>query len=179
MSKKEMMTNLENIAQNKIGLFSRKYLFRLLFVLSGAFLIIGNSCFNKTKLKNETTFQTVQLGKDYDCLAPDRSEIRFLSKMDHGSMVHCTLPPHKTSEAVKHKTVEEIWYILEGQGKIWRKNQAEEKIAALHPEVSITIPVGTSFQFKNTGRDSLKILIVTMPPWPGESEAEKIDPYWN
>lgn len=32
------------------------------------------------------------------------------------------LPPGKTSSAVKHKSVEEIWYIIQGHGQLWRKS---------------------------------------------------------
>jgi uncharacterized cupin superfamily protein len=36
--------------------------------------------------------------------------------MKGGGLCYCTLSPGKTSRAVKHKTVEEISYFLEGQG---------------------------------------------------------------
>jgi hypothetical protein len=45
--------------------------------------------------------------------------------------------------------------------------------------VALTIPVGTSFQFRNTGRDPLAIIGVTMPPWPGEDEAMESKGVWH
>ena len=63
-------------------------------------------------------------GLDSDAAAPDGSEIRFLIDRRHGagraSMVHVTLPAGQVSRPVRHRTVEEIWYVLEGRGQVWR-----------------------------------------------------------
>ena len=123
-------------------------------------------------------FQIKKLNAKYDYLAPDQSEIRLLLKLKTGELTHCTLPPDKTSIAVRHKTVEEIWYFIEGQGKVWLKNEDKEEIVEVKPGLSLTIPLGTNFQFKNTGPKPLVFLICTMPPWPGKEEAVKIDSYW-
>ena len=66
-------------------------------------------------------FETKRLAEKADEIAPDGSEIRFLSELKGAGMCHCTLPPNSTSKAVKHKTVEEIWYFIEGRGQVWRK----------------------------------------------------------
>ena len=59
-----------------------------------------------------------------DTVAPDGSEIRFLIDQHHhaqgASVVEVTLPPGQVSRPVWHRTVEEVWYILEGQGQVWR-----------------------------------------------------------
>jgi mannose-6-phosphate isomerase-like protein (cupin superfamily) len=65
-------------------------------------------------------FSTKQLPEKVDQIAPDGSEIRLLMSLGGGGLCHCTLPAGKTSSAVKHKTVEEIWYFLAGQGELWR-----------------------------------------------------------
>ncbi len=122
---------------------------------------------------------TLPLKDKYDYPAPDGSEIRLLPQNEHGGLAHCVLPAGKVSKAVKHKTVEEIWYILEGIGEIWRKNTEDEKVVEIYPNLSLTIPVKTSFQFRNTGKTPLKILIATMPPWPGKEEAIHVDAYWK
>lgn len=114
-----------------------------------------------------------------DVLAPDGSEIRLLVRTTRGSMVHCTLPPGKATLAVRHRTVEEVWYGLEGEGEVWRKQGEDEQVVALRPGVSLSIPVGVHFQFLATGTTPLKFLIVTMPPWPGEQEAERVEDYWK
>tara|TARA_B100001245_G_C22883797_1_gene425151 strand:- start:1598 stop:1891 length:294 start_codon:yes stop_codon:yes gene_type:complete len=94
-------------------------------------------------------------------------------------MVHATLQSGKVSSPVKHRTVEEIWYVLEGRGEIWRKIGLVEDISDVTVGSSITIPTRTSFQFRNTGNSPLTVLIVTMPPWPGEQEAEAIQGKWK
>lgn len=84
--------------------------------------------------------------------------------MKGGGICHCTLPVGNTSSAVVHRNVEEIWYILDGEGEVWRKNDMREEVVQVTANMSLTIPPGTSFQFRNTGKLPLQILIVTMPP---------------
>ena len=120
-----------------------------------------------------------RLPDDFDTLAPDGSEIRLLSSTGRGSMVHCTLNPGEVSLPVAHKTVEEVWYFLEGRGQVWRKFGDEERVVDVTPGGSLSIPVGAHFQFRTTGDDPLMFLIVTMPPWPGEDEAYRVPGRWS
>lgn len=115
---------------------------------------------------------------DYNTLAPDGSEIRYLSTTSNGSMVHCTLPPAQVSAAIKHQTVEELWFILSGEGQLWRKWDDAEEVIDLIPNSSITIPLGVHFQFRCTSTIPLCFIIVTLPPWPGSQEAIRVADYW-
>jgi len=119
-----------------------------------------------------------QLPQDYNELAPDGSEIRLLLGLKGGGLCHCTLPPGKTSKAVKHRTVEEIWYFLSGKGEVWRKDNEKEEVVEVIPGTCIDIPLGTHFQFRNTGDKPLCFIISTMPPWPGNDEAIKVKGKW-
>lgn len=121
---------------------------------------------------------TKSLSKDCDYLAPDGSEIRLLPSGNGGGLCHCTLPPKGVSKAVRHKTVEEIWYFLSGQGEVWRKLGDQEEVANVSRGVSLTIPVGTHFQFRTTGAEPLCLIIATMPPWPGQDEAVSVPGRW-
>jgi len=123
-------------------------------------------------------FETKPVPINYNELTPDGSELRLLPNLKGGGMCHCTLPVGKTSRAVKHKTVEEIWYFLEGTGEVWRKQDGHEEVIKVGPGVSLTIPLGTYFQFRNIGKEPLRFIIVTMPPWPGPAEAERVENYW-
>ncbi|MCH8063725.1 MAG: cupin domain-containing protein [Chloroflexi bacterium] len=123
--------------------------------------------------------QTNQLPSDYTALAPDGSEIRELVKVDGGSMVHCTLPQGKTSIAVAHRTVEEVWYVLHGRGQVWRAQDGRESVVDVSPGTALTIPLQASFQFRNTGAEDLCFIIVTIPPWPGEDEAYHVEGRWS
>lgn len=123
--------------------------------------------------------QTCALKQEADYLAPDGSEIRLLPSMTGGGLAHCTLPAGKVSLAVAHKRVEEIWYVIEGQGEVWRRTGGTHETTALASGISITIPPGTGFQFRNTGSEPLRILIATMPPWPGPQEAYPVEGQWE
>ncbi len=113
-----------------------------------------------------------------DVTAPDGSEIRLLPTVPRGSMVHCRLPPGAVSRAVRHRSVDELWYVLRGRGVLWRRCGDEERETPLLPHTAHAIPRGTAFQFRNTGTEPLDIVIVTMPPWPGEAEAERVPDHW-
>ena len=115
----------------------------------------------------------------YDYLAPDKSEIRLLLSMKGGGLCHCTLPVNGVSRAMKHKTVEEIWYFLSGEGEVWQKDTNGSKPVEVRPGTCVTIPVGTHFQFRNTGDTPLCFIISTMPPWPGPQEAERVEDHWE
>lgn len=119
------------------------------------------------------------LPSSMDLRAPDGSEIRLLTATSRGSMVHCTLPPGGVSVAVRHRTVEEVWYVLEGRGEVWHRLDGREEITAVRPGISLNIPLGAEFQFRNPGTEPLLFLIVTMPPWPGEKEAEPVIGIWS
>ena len=113
-----------------------------------------------------------------DVIAPDGSEVRILAATTRGSMAQFTLPPGTVSKAVAHRSVEEVWLVTHGSGRMWRRLGDEVVIADLTPGVSIAIPVGAHFQFRNDGNDPLHCVGVTMPPWPGMDEAYAVDGPW-
>ena len=110
--------------------------------------------------------------------APDGSEVRVLAAAAGGSMALFTLAPEAVSRPVAHRTVEELWYVVAGRGRMWRKLGAEERIDALTPGVAIALPVGTAFQFRCDGREPLVAVGTTMPPWPGDGEAYGVAGPW-
>ena len=122
-----------------------------------------------------TAFESRQVAADYDLLAPDGSEIRLLHSMPGASVVHCSLPAAGVSIPVRHRSVEEIWYFLAGRGQVWRRQATREEALEVRTGISLTIPLGTCFQFRNTGDVPLEFIIVTVPPWPGADEAILLD----
>jgi mannose-6-phosphate isomerase-like protein (cupin superfamily) len=111
-------------------------------------------------------------------MAPDGSEVRLLASAARGSMAQFTLPPGAVSKPVAHRTVEEVWLVMSGVGRMWRRLGDAEETVDLHPGVSIAIPVGASFQFRNDGNEPLHSVGVTMPPWPGMDEAYEVEGVW-
>ena len=80
-----------------------------------------------------------------------------------------------------HLTVEEIWYILQGEGQVWR---CPPGVAVAGPGIvewpppqpvspgdALVIPTGWRFQFAAGADAPLRFLCHTTPPWPGEDEA--------
>ena len=123
-------------------------------------------------------FITRSRNVSHDVMAPDGSEVRILASTARGSMAEFTLPPGKISIAVAHHTVEEVWFFTEGRGQLWRKNELAEEIVQIRPGLSISIPIGTHFQFRNDSAEPLSAIGTTMPPWPGEDEAYGVEGIW-
>ena len=126
-----------------------------------------------------TGFETKRLPDRPDVIAPDGSGVRILLRLKGGSMAHFELAAGQVSKAVVHRTVEEIWYFLSGQGRLWRRSETSEEVVDVGPGLSITIPTGTRFQFRCDGPEPLTIIGVTMPPWPGEGEAQIVEGCWE
>src|SRR4051794_7828162 len=112
-------------------------------------------------------FETRRLSQHPDAIAPDGSDVRIVLSLTGGRMAQFGLAAGETSTAVVHRTVEEIWFILDGHGEMWRLQGQREEVVTLERGVCLTIPAGTRFQFRSLGGGSLVALGVTMPPWPG------------
>jgi mannose-6-phosphate isomerase-like protein (cupin superfamily) len=124
-------------------------------------------------------FETKRIGSAPDAIAPDGSEVRVLCQTSRGGLAVFSLPPKAISRAVAHHTVEEVWYIIAGYGRMWRKFEQYEEIVELGPGLSITIPIGAHFQFRCDGLEPLAAIGATMPPWPGEDEAYDVEGKWG
>jgi len=125
-------------------------------------------------------WQTCRLRAEPDAVAPDGSAIRVLATLGGASMVHCTLQPGQTTVAVRHRSVEELWYCLGGRGELWRAagQDGAEEVVHLEPGMGASIPLGVRFQFRVTGTAPLELVIATVPPWPGPDEAVAVDGRW-
>jgi mannose-6-phosphate isomerase-like protein (cupin superfamily) len=110
--------------------------------------------------------------------SPAGADIRFLMDGATGTMIHSTVPPGQINRATVHATVNEFWFVLEGAGEIWRRDETEERVTSLVPGMSIDLPVGTAFQYRNVGDTPLKFICISMPPWPGDHEASLVTGAW-
>src|SRR5215475_11444196 len=124
-------------------------------------------------------FSTKRLPVQRDAIAPDGSDVRILLGLSGGGLAHFELPPGETSIAVAHRIVEEIWFLMNGRGEMWRKLGAQDEVVSVEPGVCLTIPLGTHFQFRSFGYEPLAAIGVTMPPWPGQGEAYGVQGKWN
>jgi mannose-6-phosphate isomerase-like protein (cupin superfamily) len=122
--------------------------------------------------------ESIRLPEKPNAIAPDGTLVRLLPALPGGSLAHFELPAGAVSHAVTHKSVEEIWFFLGGRGQIWRRFGTQENVIDVEPGVSLTIPLGTAFQFRASGDAALTFLSITMPPWPGAQEAERVEGRW-
>jgi len=113
-----------------------------------------------------------------DVVAPDGSDVRVLLSLSGVGLARFDLGPGETSVAVRHRTVEEIWLFVRGHGEMWRRNALQDEIVPVRPDVCVTIPLGTAFQFRSLSGEPLSAVGVTMPLWPGPGEAVVVEGKW-
>lgn len=120
------------------------------------------------------------MSSETDEIAPDGSTVQRLSRLAGGSMARFTFAAGSISRAVQHRRVEELWYVLAGQGELWCAPEAGgSETIELRPGASIGIAPRCSFQVRVADTEPLSVLAVTMPPWPGEDEAVFVTGCWD
>lgn len=124
-------------------------------------------------------FETKPLADEPDHIAPDGSEIRVLAGTGKAGLAHIRLAPGAVTIAITHRTVDELWYVVAGKGRIWRKMEGQEEIVTVGPGTSISIPLGTWFQFRADGDVPFEAITATVPPWPVSDEAFAVDGIWT
>ncbi len=129
-------------------------------------------------MSSPNIFETRILPVAPDVIAPDGARVRLLLSLAGGSMAHFELAPGEVSRPVRHRTVEEIWFFLSGQGRMWRRQGDKEEITEVAQHMALTIPLGCAFQFRAHGDSPLTAVAITMPPWPGEDEAMPAEGIW-
>lgn len=105
-------------------------------------------------------------------MAPDGSEIYYRElEARRASLVEVVLRPGGVSRPVRHRTVEEVWYFLGGAGEVWLNGETRP----VEPGATVVIPTGAAFQFRTIGKEPLRFLCFTSPPWPGDDEAVAVN----
>lgn len=115
-----------------------------------------------------------RLGADVDAVAPDGMDVRLLAGGERGTMAQFQLPARSIGRAARHADVEELWYVVAGAGTLWRRTGEDEREVALRVGDSVRIAPRTTFQVRAADQ-ALEVVAVTMPPWPGDDEAEVVD----
>ena len=125
-----------------------------------------------------SSFATVLLSAIPATVAPDGSEVRKLPGLPGSSIAHFELAAGNVAHAVMHRTVSEVWFVVSGRGEMWRSQNGREETVFMEPGVCLTVPVGTSFQFRASAGEAVAAVGFTMPPWPGEGEAILVTGPW-
>lgn len=116
--------------------------------------------------------------------APDGMTVDVLARGSRASMARFRLEADAVGRAVRHRTVDELWYVTAGGGELWthqphnNQSAAEERVRVLGPGDSLLIEAGTCFQVR-TQSDGLDVVATTVPPWPGEEEALLVAGKWT
>jgi len=101
-------------------------------------------------------FDTKRIGVAPDVIATDGCEVRVLCSLPRGGMALFGLAAGAVAKAVAHRTVEEIWVVIRGRGRMWRKSGEREDITEIEAGVSISIPTGMHFQLRSDGEERSK-----------------------
>mgnify|MGYP001791739610 CR=1 FL=1 len=112
-----------------------------------------------------------------DAIAPDGSEIyNLIDDAENASLVEVHLGAGLTSRPVRHRTVEELWYVTAGRGRVWRSapRDPQGETVTVRPGDAIRIPTGWAFQFAAAPETGLRFLCFTSPPWPGPEEVAPV-----
>ena len=81
-----------------------------------------------------SSIETRNLAQAAAEVAPDGLQIHRLLPLRGGGRAHCTLHAGETSRAMRHRSVEEIWFVLQGRGQLWRKRGAAKQVVMVeHP----------------------------------------------
>ena len=117
-----------------------------------------------------------------DYVSPDGAEIRLVLRpevegVEYHSVCEATFRPGQVSRAVRHRRVEESWYVLEGEAEVWRRpaDGGPASIVRLGRGEALNIPPGFGFQVRALGAVRLRMLCSTAPPWPGPDEAVPVE----
>jgi mannose-6-phosphate isomerase-like protein (cupin superfamily) len=117
-------------------------------------------------------FSTRRVGEAAKVTAADGSTVRPLCVLPGAaSFAQFELAPGQVSRAVVHASVAEIWFVTAGGGAMWRRQEGREEVTELEPGVCLTIPLGTTFQFR-AGAQGLRVVAATVPPWPQDNPDE-------
>ncbi len=112
--------------------------------------------------------------------APDGSMVERLARISGGSMARFSFAAGSVSRAVRHRQVEELWYVLSGAAELWRAPDAgAAEVSILQAGAAIALPARCAFQVRVRSDEPLVVVAVTMPPWPGDEEAVFVDGHWQ
>jgi hypothetical protein len=124
-------------------------------------------------------FDTKRIPDAPDAIAPDGSEVHLLGSLPRGSMA--VLPPGAgggvESRLSSHSRGDLVLYRGTRLDVAQARRPGRDHRGA--PGVSITLPIGTQFQFRCDGGARLEAVAVTMPPWPGADEAHPGSGIWE
>jgi len=92
---------------------------------------------------------------------PIHPEVTGIPKTMPISFLWVIIPPGCSTDLHAHEFSDEYEYIVSGTGLL---EAGQEKDIALEPEMLVYNPLGIVHRVKNTGKDTVKLLRVHVPP---------------
>jgi len=116
-----------------------------------------------------TAMDVVNLAAAPPFTTKDGSEIRELlayrnSSIRNQSLAEARLPVGAATQPHFHPRAEEIYFLLEGRGRM----QLEDAVREVSPGDAIAIPPGMRHQITNTGSEELRFLCCCAPCYEHE-----------
>ncbi|WP_329569724.1 cupin domain-containing protein [Kitasatospora sp. NBC_01266] len=122
-------------------------------------------------------YRTWQFADAVEVTATDGSSVLPLGELSGAaSMAHFELAAGAVSRAVSHATVQELWHVVAGSGQLWRRQHGRQEVTPLRVGTTVSIPLGTAFQFRADDDAALRILAATVPAWPGTEDEARVEP---
>jgi mannose-6-phosphate isomerase-like protein (cupin superfamily) len=116
---------------------------------------------------------TKSLSAEPDGRALDGCEVRLLTCTPFSSAIHCELEAGAVSQVTVNNWIHEIWFIISGQGHLWRSNGKLAQQVPVEPGTTITIPPQVAFQYRSSqGEKPLVFLCFGAPSFPGPEANE-------
>jgi mannose-6-phosphate isomerase-like protein (cupin superfamily) len=115
---------------------------------------------------------------------PDRgspsgaAEIQVLGEFSEGEIAHATVLANRPSDAGILTGFGEFFYILEGEGDLWRATGALQGVVPLFPGRCVSIPPGIEYQYR-ARRIPMKFLVATAPRFQLENWRKVERHYWE
>jgi mannose-6-phosphate isomerase-like protein (cupin superfamily) len=78
-----------------------------------------------------------------------------------------------TSAPCRHRTIDEIWFVISGSGEFWRRSpEGVEEVVPVTAGTGLRVAAGVAFQLRAHPGRPLDAVGVTMPPWPASGAGE-------
>ena len=116
--------------------------------------------------RHNTPMDVINLADAPPFTTKDGSEIRELlahrnSAIRHQSLAEARIPPGGSTAPHYHPQAEEIYYVLEGRGRM----QIEDDVRDVGPGDAIAIPPGKRHQITTIGAEPLRFLCCCAPAY--------------
>lgn len=116
---------------------------------------------------------------EYDYISPSgEAEIRLLPSFEQGELAHARVASDAPSQAASIVGMGELFYVMSGEGELWRATGELHDVTSLVPERCLSIPPGIDYQYRATA-PPLEFLVVTAPRWKKENWTRAKRSFWN